>query len=96
MTVEAKPLNHKANLPQVCPLLGERLEPFGKGREEFVPPKRDEGRKAERAGASESKQVRASNKLISFGMAHPPFAPLREVPNLVTASRAWSRPVTAF
>ena len=53
MTVEAKSLNYKANLPQVCPLLGERLEPFGKGREEFVPPKRDEGRKAERVQTGE-------------------------------------------
>ena len=32
------------------------FEPFGKRREEFVPPWRDEGRKAERAGASESNQ----------------------------------------
>src|SRR5215469_13452050 len=31
-----------------------RLEPLGKRREEFVPPIRDKGRKAERAGASES------------------------------------------
>jgi hypothetical protein len=50
-------------------LPGRRLEPLGKRRKEFVPPKRDEGRKAERAGASESKQVRAS---------YPPAKPLTE------------------
>jgi hypothetical protein len=34
--------------------LWESFEPFGKRRKEFVPPRRDEGRQAERAGASES------------------------------------------